>query len=95
MARKRKTTLSVPDQKATGNKRRPRNHNAIINEAAGDATAATVTAHTSSPHSHIWNEDHGFKLVRQGCDDTFYYGVDKTHISSVPPNFSGYPTILG
>jgi hypothetical protein len=23
--------------------------------------------------SHIWNEDHGFKLVRQGCDDTFYY----------------------
>jgi hypothetical protein len=81
-----------------------------INEAIGDATAATVTAHTSSPHSntegdslplrrrtitsgkhvwmykddvdrkdvralrsHIWNEDHGSKLVRQGCDDTFYY----------------------
>jgi hypothetical protein len=110
MARKRKATLSVHGQKATGDKRRPRNHNAIINEAVGDATAATVTAHTSSPHSnsegdslplrrrtitigkhvwmykddvdrkdvralrsHIWNEDHGFKLVRQGCDDTFYY----------------------
>jgi hypothetical protein len=25
------------------------------------------------PRPHIWNEDHGFKLVRQGCDDTFYY----------------------